>query len=257
MALDDYRRRRRRPQLWRLVRFVLLLALVAGTAGYAYRIGVSATAVRIGQLEADLERFQEDNLGLRERLTVARQQERDAVAELAALRRRYEREVPDGASAALLAEIERQLAAGVEPERLRLLIKAASAPAPCESEPETKRFVVRTPISQGPVSAARLADRVIVTGRGEPARNAEGLAEAWYDPAAQVELVFRNLDGTEEIVEGVLPLRHTMVVDGRELRIAAIAGERSFVEVTGQTCPLPAARGEARDDPPAGGARSG
>jgi len=74
---------------------------------------------------------------------------------------------------------------------------------------------------------------------GEAARNAEGLAEAWFDPAAPVRVDFRTLDGEVATVEGVVPLSHQMVVDEREYRFSVVAGERSFLEITAQACAFP------------------
>jgi hypothetical protein len=247
-TLGDYRRRRRRTVLWRLVQGIVALAVVALGTGYAYRVGTTVAEVRVHKLEADLARFQEANLELRDRLTVAARERADAQGALAELRRRYAEDVPGGVAAELLREVRRQLDAGAEPERLALLIAAAAAPEACDGAPETKRFIVRTPVGQGPVSAVRFGgDRITVTGTGASTLNSNNLPEAWYDPAEPVRLAFRTLDGALETVEGVLPLAHRLVVDRREYRFSAVAGERSFVEVTAQACALP----EASARPPA------
>jgi hypothetical protein len=164
-----------------------------------------------------------------------------ADAALADLRQRYAADVPDGELATLLSMVDEQLRAGTESARLAFLIEAAGDTVSCLSEPVTKRFVPRVPASAGPQSAIRFDDRIIVTGSGAASRNADGLSEAWFDPAEPVRIDFRTLAGEIGSVEGTLPLRYRMLVEGEEYRFAAIAGDRSFIEISAQACALPEA----------------
>lgn len=239
LSLGTHRRRGRRQGYRAAFRFLLGLAAVAAVGGYGYQVGVSANEAWTRMLEADLQRFQEDNLSLRDELAQTALGASSAKTALDDLRRRYASEVPDGELAALLGRVEEQLRAGVEPEHLAFLIEAAGADAACVEAPVTKRFRPRTPISTGPVSAVRFGDRITVTASAESAFDASGQREAWYDPAVPIQLVFRTLDGRELQVEGALPLAHRMLVDGLEYRFSAIAGPTSFIEVTGQACPFP------------------
>lgn len=236
---SDPRRRRRRQILWGLVRLVMAVMVVVGVGSYAYEVGVSATQARTDKLEADLNRFQTANLNLRDQLSQIRQRSGEAEQALEELRRRYAAEVPSGEVAALLADVDAQLAAGVEPERLAFLIGVAAQEQVCDGEPEVKRFMPRTPISTGPQSYVRFADRITVTGSGQSARNEDNLAEAWYDPAAPIRLDFQTLDGAVTSIAGAVPLTHKMVVDGKEYRFSVIASEPRFVEVAAQACALP------------------
>jgi hypothetical protein len=237
-SFGDTRRRRRRLFYGRLLQFLLTVAAVLAMGGYAYQVGVSASQARSEKLEADLVRFQESNLELRDRLAATTQRIGQAESALETLRRRYAEDVPQGELAQLLAQIRAQRAKGVAIERLAFLIDVAERPPACDP-PLTKRFVPRTPVSAGPVSYVRFDDRVTVTGTGESARNAEGLPEAWFDPARPVRLSFRTLDGEVVSIEGVVPLSHRMVVGEREYRFSVLPGERQFVEVSGQACALP------------------
>jgi hypothetical protein len=238
-TFGEGRRRRRHQAWWRVVRFLSAVLAVLAVGIYAYQVGVSANQARTTQLEADLVRFQQDNLDLRDRIATATKQSADADAALESMRERYATEIPSGEAADLLAQLRAQLAAGVEPERLAMLIEAAGLEDTCQSEPVTKRFMPRTPISTEPFSWVRFHDRIIVTGQGEAARNEAGLAEAWFDPAQPIRLEFRTLDGASTSIEGTLPFTHRMVVDGKEYRFSAIRGESRFLEVTAQVCPLP------------------
>jgi hypothetical protein len=232
-------RRRRRQGYRAMFRFLLGLAGVAAVGGYGYQVGVSANQAWTQMLEDDVQRFQEDNLGLRDELVQTALSASSARTTLEDLQRRYAAEVPDGELAALLERVEGQLRAGVEPARLAFLIDAAGQNAGCAEAPVTKRFQPRTALTTGPVSAVRFADRITVTATAEPAFDAVGQREAWYDPAEPVQLVFRTLDGRKLRVDGTLPLAHRMLVDGLEYRFSAIPGPTSFIEVTSQACPFP------------------
>jgi cell division protein FtsB len=235
----ETRRRRRREAWWRVIRFMSAVVAVFAVGMYAYQVGVSANQAHTAQLEADLVRFQQSNLDLRDRIASISKQSADADAALESMRRRYAAEIPSGEAADLVAQLREQLAAGVEPGRLALLIEVAGLEDACQSEPVTKRFMPRTPVSAGPFSYVRFHDRITVTGAGESARNEAGLPEAWYDPAQPVRLEFRTLDGGITTMEGIVPFTHRMVVDGKEYRFSAIPGEPRFLEVTAQACPLP------------------
>jgi hypothetical protein len=238
-TFGDTRRRRRRQFYWRLFRALFAMLAVGIIGGYGYQIGVSADHARSAKLEADLARFQQSNLDLRDQLALATQSSSEARRALDELRQRYAQDVPQGELASLMQRVDAQLQAGVEPGRLGFLIDAAATPASCDGQPVTKRFMPRTPVSTGPASFVRFDDRITVTGSGEPARNPDGLAEAWYDPTYPIHLEFRTLDGAVTSVDGTLPLNHGMVVDGREYRFSVMPGERWFVEVTAQSCAFP------------------
>lgn len=245
-TFGEPRGRRRRQAVWSVFRFVFAVVAVLGVGVYGYQVGVSAKQARTDQLEADLVRFQHANLDLRDQISVIRQQSTEAAAALGTMRQRYAAEIPTGAAADLLVRVRAQLTAGVAPERLAFLIEAAGLEQACQEEPVTKRFMPRTPISTGPLSYVRFADRVTVTGEGESTRNEAGLPEAWYDPGQPIRLEFRTMDGATTRIEGIVPFTHKMVVDGKEYRFSAVGSEPRFVEVTAQVCALP----QLRDDDP-------
>jgi cell division protein FtsB len=240
-TFGETRRRRRRLVYWRLVRFFSAGAAVAMVGGYGYQVGVSASQARTEKLEGDLVRFQQSNLDLRDELATTAQRSSQVEAALGELRQRYAAEVPQGEVADLVASIRTQLAAGVEPERLAFLIGAAGQAKACDGEPVTKRFMPRTAVTTGPVSFVRFDDRITVTGNGEPARNEAGLPEAWYDPASPIHLEFQTAGGQTASIDGVVPLAHHMVVDGREYRFSIVASVSHFVEITAQTCAIDSA----------------
>lgn len=240
LGLGAQRRLRRRRFYGRLARVALVLAALGTALGYAYQVGASKAEAVIAQLREEIERLQASNVALGERLTVAAQAADAARTRARALEQRYAVEVPQGIERELLARVERQLAAGVPPERLAFLIEQSGPQRECAA-PETRRFVVRTPINQELGAAVGFAGgRVVVGGDGTPARNAQGLPEAWFDPGEPVTLRFRTLDGRTETVEGVLPLHHAMAVGGREYRFSVTGSDRrGFVDVAAQSCAFP------------------
>ena len=238
-TFGELRSRRRRQAFWRVFRFLFAVAAVLGVGSYGYQVGVSASQARTEQLEAELVRFQQANLDLRDQIALARQQSGEAEAAFERMQQRYAAEIPSGAAAELLAHVRTQLRAGVDPERLAFLIEAAGLGEACEDEPVTKRFMPRTPISTGPLSYVRFGDRITITGEGESVRNEAGLAEAWFDPAKPIRLAFRTMDGATTTIEGIVPFTHQMAVDGKEYRFSAVSAEPRFVEITAQACALP------------------
>jgi hypothetical protein len=244
-TFGEPRRHRRRQAMWRVFRFGFAMAAVFGVGIYGYQVGVSASQARTDQLEADLIRFQRANLDLRDDATLARQQSEQAQAALASVQQRLATEVPSGVAADLWAQLQTQLDAGIAPERLALLIDAAGLEDACQTEPETKRLLPRTPISTGPLSYVRFDGRLIITAEGESARNQAGLAEAWFDPAKPVRLKVRTIDGAVTDVEGIVPLTHQMAFDGREYRLSVVSSAPHFVEITAQACELPQPSQEA------------
>lgn len=239
-TLGGYGRRRRSTAARRLVRFLVFGVLIIGTASHAYRVGVSTAEAKTEKLKSDVARFQEGNLTLRDQVAELTSELRQASQRVAALELRYAEDVPVGEAAILMRQVIQQLDQGTEPRRLGFLIRSAGQSASCEELPESRRFVVETPIANGPRSTVHFAEkRINVWASGLSARTADGSPEAWFDPAEPVHVVFEPLGGPSQTLNGELPLAHRMIVDGREYRFALVAGGRSFIEVTGQGCGLP------------------
>lgn len=244
-TLGEYRRRRQRAVYLRVLQLALFVVALLGTASYAYQIGVSATQATAEKLRDRVERFQADNLALRDRLSTEVRRSGEARQALEVLEGRYRAEVPRGELRALMDGLEAQIESGVPPDRLALLIDLAGRPPVCDEQPETKRFMPSTPLGSGAVDAIRFAEgRILVRGEGVSAQNAAGLPEAWFDPTAAVRLTFSTIAGAAEEVRGVLPLRHRMIVGDVEYRFVIVSGERAFIEVTAQGCALPEAAPE-------------
>ncbi|MGF1563423.1 MAG: hypothetical protein ACFB3T_14740 [Geminicoccaceae bacterium] len=240
-TFGEQRRRRRREFWWRSLRLALFIGVIAAAASYAYQVGVAQNTTEVERLRGDIESLLASNQELQERAGAAMQLARQAKQRADELAERYAAEVPRGDLRLLLDLIEGKLSEGVPAERIGFVVSAVTRERECDPNTETKRFLVRTPVGTGPVSAVSFADdRITVTGIGEPARNEEGEREAWFDSSKEVSLRFLKLDGEMLTAEGRLPLAHAMVLDGREYRfLAKSAPEQGFVEITGQSCAYP------------------
>lgn len=231
-------RRQKRRRRWKVV---LSLAFIVTVALVSFQFGrsLSDRALRnahdeIETLRQDLSALKQANVGLKSAAEQARLQ-------IAELKKRYRADVPRGERRKLLALVDEQIAEGAELARLRFLIGAASREEDCQGNPTTKRFIVRTPIYDGPHTVVTFADDALtVTASGESARNANGEVQNWFDPAKPITLRIARLGEEPETVSGTLPLQHALVHDGDEYRMNAVPGEqRGFVNVTVDRCRFP------------------
>ncbi|MDF1585195.1 hypothetical protein [Marinimicrococcus flavescens] len=216
-----------------------LAAFYVLSVGAAYRAGLSQNAVEIGRLLADLEDQREVG--------------RKTSVQLAALEQKLERERAAAASPPpvtaedlpppirpLALLVQRKLAAGVEPARIAQAIDPLARERSCAPGTETRRLLLATPISRDSGAARFAAGPFEITGKGVSVRDAQGRAEAWFDPAQPVELALRGPGGAADSVAGVLPLEHGVVLDGKEYLFRAEASRRrGFVELYLQVCDYP------------------
>lgn len=152
---------------------------------------------------------------------------------------KYKQEVPQGEFRTLTDLVKKQLDGGIKAERLSFVIDSARPPRNC-SEPQVKRFVMKTPVYNGPQGAVSFGNGIVtVAGEGAPSVTPAGKAEAWYDPGKPVKITFTEIGGKNTIKEGLLPIQHSLVVGNKEYRFTVAAGERSFISVTSDSCDYP------------------
>lgn len=234
-----YRQKRRRGAA--VLKWSAGLIVIAAAGSYAYRTGSDLARQEVIALEADMKELSETNAALTEQDAKLRAANSELQLRQVELERRYGREVPTGTRKRLLELIDERLRAGVTAERLASLVAAAEDRRTCEGDPITKRFLVRTPLYQGPNDSVSFADNAItVTAEGRSAINPNGNPEAWFDPAKPVTIRFVRLGGSRREASGLLPLHGSVAIDETEYRFTVIAGERpGFVKVAGQGCRYP------------------
>lgn len=155
------------------------------------------------------------------------------------LEEKYKNEVPQGEFKQLTDLVKKQLDGGIKAERLAFVIDSARPPRNC-TEPQVKRFVMKTPVYNGPQGAVSFGNGVVtVAGEGSPSVNPTGKAEAWYDPGKPVKIIFTEIGGKQTVKEGLLPVQQSLVIGNKEYRFTVAAGERSFISVTSDSCDYP------------------
>ena len=88
--------------------------------------------------------------------------------------------------------------------------------------------------------AARFAEvSVTVTAAGEPAIDAEGNPEPWFEPARPITVRIALAGAETAELWGLLPLSHSLVVDDSEYLFGLAAGGRGLVEVSFRRCRFP------------------
>jgi hypothetical protein len=241
LGLYEERARRRQRFRWNTVKWIIGLGLIGGAGAFAYQSGsalaqreLDALGQRLKEYETAVDSLQQENAQLRYSLEQAQ-------ARMGEQQARYERDVPQGQIAELLRLAQDKLQDGVTLDRLAFLIGAASNQRDCDKTPDTKRFIVKTPLYKGANDWVGFADSTItVTAVGQSAVNEDGKAEAWFDPAQEITFSFTHIGGKTTRKTGILPLQHAFVVGDREHRFQMVAGEqRGFVEVAADSCAFP------------------
>lgn len=240
-GLRESRSFARRQRRGRFYKRLFILAALGGLGIFAYTSGTTLSQRSLDQAHADISRLETQtdklerrNAALRNAATVDRQ-------EIAALKRRYDTDVPKGERQKLMALIDEQIGKGAKAERLSFLIAAASTEEKCDGAPITKRFLVRTPLYDGPAASVQFADGALtVTAEGEPAVDEAGRILGWYDPAKPIVLGLAPIGQTPQNLGGTLPMHSKLVVNGSEYRLTLVAGDRrGFVNVTADRCQFP------------------
>lgn len=230
--------RRRR---WQIIRWLLSMTLLLVLGVASYWTGAKLAVSEVTRLERKVEELEKSVAELSERNATLQTETAAAKDSEAKWQARYEAEVPTGKSKELLALIEGQIAKGADPERVAFLVETAANERSCESELQTKRFLLRTPLYAGANDSVSFANNaIIVTGEGGLATNAEGKPEAWFDPAQPVTLHFVQPGGKRSEASGILPLHHSVVRGSSEYRFTILASEsQGFISVTAERCAFP------------------
>jgi hypothetical protein len=240
IGLHESKWRRRRTIRWKVVKAVLVLALLLAAGLFAYETGsmyamrpVTRLEQQVAELSQTLAALQDENNELSVRAEAARTRE-------AEWQKRYQAEVPTGHSKDLFEMLRDRMAAGVETKRLAFVIEATGNARTCEDDPITKRFLVQTPLYKGANDSVSFGGETItITAQGANATNPDGNAEAWFDPAKPLTVRFTEIGGKAIERTGKLPMHHSVVVRDREYRFTVQSGPQGFVKVTGERCDFP------------------
>lgn len=241
MALGryDYERRYQRKVWSGFLKVALALGVVMVAGLFSYQMGIEQLKGRDAALREEVSALSMRNAELELLAQQMKTAARAAESRTRELENRLAREVPAGDRARLLDLASRRLEAGVQADRLAFVIEHTENPRNCKN-PENKRFVLATPLLKtGARGTTFAAGAVSVTGDGVSARNAQKEPESWYDPGQPITLRITVMGAKPEVVEGMLPMHHNMVVEGTEYRFVFSPGSRSYVDVTMDRCPFP------------------
>ena len=234
MALGRRRNRERRQRatrwLWRLSQGVMLLLVFLGFGVIAYRGAEEIARAEVSTLEARLAAAAEresavagENASLVAELEQAR-------AEASTWRARHYQEVPHPPFTDVLASAAQRIAAGVAPERLMEVLRAADNPRRCEGRPIIRRFAIRFGGAPNAEEGTSFMDGLlrITTAMQAGTEDAARLANV---------MVTTAWNGRTENLTG-LPQRLVLPVGNLELDLAITASDmRGFVQAALATCP--------------------
>ena len=240
LGLHESRLRRRRRARWTIAKWIMTLIGVVAAGVFAYETGstlaqrdVEVLGEKIEDLTAKVREVEAESAQRHARLVAAENERQAAVA-------RYEKDVPSGDLADLLGRVRDKLDDGVAPDRLAFLIDSARNARVCDETPETKRFIVQTPLTTGANDSVGFAKGAItVTAVGDTSTTADGKILARFDPAKPITLRLTEIGGQTSEHSGKLPLHASVVMGANEHRFTVVAGPPGFVKVTGDRCDYP------------------
>ena len=221
------RRRRTGQIVLRTAKWLFMLAVFVGLGFWSYQSGLDLARAEVTVLEQRLE-----TLGADARATYARNAQlegelRQAREDMAALQRRYERDVPTGNAAALFALAQGRIAAGVPRDRVAQLLRDAGPVQQCTARATSRRFAVaygaRIPDNAG-IDLLDGLVRVVVSAPNQT------------DDLTRAANVVITVTGQDPVTLTGLPQRHAVVLGNAELTLNVTSEIRGFATAALSTC---------------------
>ncbi len=235
-SLRSHRDRYRQKSREKFFRNLLLIGFLVGIFVAGYHYGARQSQNKIRNLKFTVQELQTEHQSIQEEIITLRANNQTLTIKNKELTERYNRDIPKGDLGLLSALAQEQLKKGINVERLAFVIRQAQPPQNC-TNPEKKRFILKTPIYKGPQSSVSFANGAItITGSGEATITETGQKEAWFDAGKPVIIKFTKLGGKADVKESLLPIHHTIILGDREHRFTVAKGPRSFVTVTTDSC---------------------
>lgn len=231
---------RYRNRTWqRFSGFMVVCVFIGICVGIGYFFGKVRWMQENASLRQQVDSFAQEKDAFQETIVQLRTEARTATLRYEEAQKSALEGVSAGPARDLINLVTKQLEEGADPERMAYLIRSGRPPRNC-TDPESRRFIVSTPVYTGADSSVSIdKDAIIVKGSGVSARNEKGDNEAWYDPAKAVSLTFVTKDGRTQTKNGIMPLSHSVVLEGREYRLTVTDSARSFAKVTFDSCDYP------------------
>ncbi|CAH0302058.1 hypothetical protein [Roseomonas sp. CECT 9278] len=221
-------RRRRRGQLMlRVTKWLVALGIFAALGVVAYQSGLELAGTEVTRLETRLDEVATEarDLHLRNsRLEADLRQAREANV---ALQRRYDRDVPSGASAAVFSLAQQRIGAGIPRERIEQVLRDAGPVRTCDARGTSRRFSI--------VYGTRIPDSAGV-------ELAEGLVRVVVSTATQADEVNRTAQvvvtvaGQDPRTFTGLPQRQVVTLGNAELALSVTSEIRGFATAALTNC---------------------
>lgn len=221
------RRRRTGQIVLRLAKWTVMLAIFVGLGFWSYQSGLDLARSEVIELEGRFEALSGDARATYARNAQLEGELRQARESMAALQRRYERDVPTGDAAALFAMAQARIAAGVPQDRVAQLMRDAGPVRRCEGRATGRRFAVAYGPRMPDNAGIELLDGLVRVAVGAP-NQADDLARA----ASVVITVF----GQDPVTLTGLPQRHAVVLGNAELTLNVSSEIRGFATAALSTC---------------------
>ena len=220
----------------RILKNIIIISLLCGIS---YKIGYESVKSRETAYKTQMNIVSKDRSELEQIITSLRSDLQSSKLRYKILEEKYNNEIPTGNFKILSDLLKRQLDAGISVKRLHSTITSARPPKNC-TKARKKRFVMRTPVYKGAHGEVSFANGAIrISGDGEAAINSSGKLEAWYDPGKKVKITFETTGGEKIVKNNLLPIYHSVVIGDKEYRFTISKGERSFINVTSDSCDYP------------------
>ncbi|HCM83124.1 MAG TPA: hypothetical protein PKW15_02380 [Alphaproteobacteria bacterium] len=240
LRLHDPFERRRRAGLQRTIQQSMMVIACIGVLALTYNFGQNRGDAEFHASRNELAELRKNKTELEKQIVALRAETLTTQTKLKELERQYQADIGDDHLRSFNRLLRERLASGVKPERLQQVIAATSNVRNCSS-PETKRFIVATPLSKKEKSSdvSFGSGLVTITGNGMSATNINGGKEAWFDPAQPVNVSI-NVRGGQNITKtGPLPIQHSIIQGATEYRFTIAPSARSYAEVTADQCAYP------------------
>ncbi len=221
-------RRRRTGQIaLRVAKWVFMLAVFVGLGFWAYQSGLDLARSEVIVLEQRLDTVSADARAAHARNAQLDGELRQAREGMAALQRRYDRDVPAGEAAALFALAQQRIGAGVPRDRIEQIMRDAGPVHRCEGRATGRRFAVaygpRVPDNAGIELLDGLV-RVVVSAPNQT------------DDLTRAATVVVTVAGQEPVTLTGLPHRQPVTLGNAELVLNVTSEIRGFATAALTTC---------------------
>lgn len=221
-------RRRRTGQIaLRVAKWVFMLAVFVGLGFWAYQSGLDLARSEVIVLEQRLDTVSADARAAHARNAQLDGELRQAREGMAALQRRYDRDVPAGEAAALFALAQQRIGAGVPRDRIEQIMRDAGPVRRCEGRATGRRFAVaygpRVPDNAGIELLDGLV-RVVVSAPNQT------------DDLTRAATVVVTVAGQEPVTLTGLPHRQPVTLGNAELVLNVTSEIRGFATAALTTC---------------------